>query len=74
MPEIGLISVVDEVMFQLNPVAPFVKATVSSLVGSVYFVSEMEGSEAKMPFSLATNSWDFTSGYLSVRLMNRIQF
>ena len=67
MTEIALISVVDEVMLQLNPIAPFLKTTVSSLV------SELEGNEAKMPFSLATNSWDFTSCYLSVSLTNRIQ-
>lgn len=73
MTEIALISVVDEVMLQLNPIAPFLKTTVSSLVGSVYFVSELEGNEAKMPFSLATNSWDFTSAYLSVPLTNRTQ-
>lgn len=67
MTKIGLIFVVDEIVVELNPLSPFLKTTLTSLIGSLYYVRTRERNEGQIPFDAHSSFRDFTSGYVNVR-------
>ena len=58
----------DEIVVELNPLSPFLKTTISSVVGSLYFVVLGRRNHVQIPFDTSSNPWDFSSGYLNVAI------